>query len=156
MKEIQLTHGFVTQVDDWNYEELNKYGWVACRTRKDGPYYARRFTGSGSIYMHRQIMGVTDKTQVDHKNGDTFNNLEENLRLCGFSQQNMNQRPQTGCSSRFKGVFFTKRDNLFIAYINKDHKRHYLGSYKVEEEAALAYNKAATELFGEFARLNVL
>ena len=32
----------------------------------------------------------------------------------------------------------------------------YLGMYKTKEEAALAYNKKAIELFGEFAQLNII
>ncbi len=35
-------------------------------------------------------------------------------------------------------------------------KAYYLGSYKTPEEAASAYNKAAKELAGEFAYLNVV
>jgi hypothetical protein len=38
--------------------------------------------------------------------------------------------------------------------INK--KRIHLGYFKNEEEAAIAYNVAAVELYGEYARLNII
>jgi len=39
--------------------------------------------------------------------------------------------------------------------IGYDGKLYHLGYFADEEEAARAYNAAATEHFGEFARLNV-
>ena len=39
---------------------------------------------------------------------------------------------------------------------NSGKSRISLGRYSTEEEAAVAYNQKAVELFGEFARLNVL
>jgi hypothetical protein len=38
--------------------------------------------------------------------------------------------------------------------IKINHKSHYIGIFKDEEEAARAYDKAARELHGEFAALN--
>jgi hypothetical protein len=43
-----------------------------------------------------------------------------------------------------------------VASINKDGKCFYLGVFTNQEEAALAYNKAAIQLHGEFACLNII
>ena len=42
----------------------------------------------------------------------------------------------------------------YRASIVKNRKKYNLGSYPTPELAALAYNKKAKELFGEFALLN--
>lgn len=57
---------------------------------------------------------------------------------------------------RDKGVCWHKRYSKWQADIAIKGDRHYLGSYTSEEEAALAYNTAAIERFGEFARLNII
>ena len=57
-------------------------------------------------------------------------------------------------TSGFRGVYFTKRANKWIAAIEKDKKKYHLGHYDTPEEAARAYDAKAKELFGEFARLN--
>jgi hypothetical protein len=35
-------------------------------------------------------------------------------------------------------------------------KRFHIGYYNIEEDAALAYNEKAIELFGEFVCLNII
>jgi hypothetical protein len=39
-------------------------------------------------------------------------------------------------------------------YVHVEGKTRYLGSFKNEDEAAVAYNAAALKTWGEFARLN--
>ena len=67
-------------------------------------------------------------------------------------------KKDTRTHSIYKGVSYMdnsqKRVKRWLAYIDKDKKRKYLGYFHTQEEAALAYNQAAVENFGEFARLN--
>ena len=61
--------------------------------------------------------------------------------------------------SGYKGVYecFTpSKKGMWKALITKNYVSHKLGYFTTKEEAALAYNKAAVELHGEFARLNVI
>lgn len=96
--------------------------------------------------------------EIDHINGIRHDNRIENLRAATRSTNSQNQTVQK-CkkSSQYKGVSYSnavRMKNKWVAYITLNKKRTYLGSFSSEEEAALAYNKKAIELFGEFAKLN--
>ena len=100
---------------------------------------------------------------VDHIDGNGLNNQRSNLRIATRLQNLKNKVVQVGkIHSKYKGVCkqVCKHGDKIYAYwtalITSDFKRHYLGTFKTEEEAALAYNKKAVELHGEFANLNKL
>jgi hypothetical protein len=57
-------------------------------------------------------------------------------------------------TSQYRGVSWNRDHHLWVARINMHGKTKYLGSFPTQEEAALAYNAAAQEYFGEFALLN--
>jgi hypothetical protein len=63
----------------------------------------------------------------------------------------MNTRSRPG-TSRFKGV--CRKREKWRAQIVKDGKQKSLGTYTTEEAAAHSYDRAALEMFGEFANLN--
>jgi len=48
------------------------------------------------------------------------------------------------------------RKDSWTSRITKDGKEIHIGCFTTPEDAALAYNKKAKELFGEFATLNVV
>ena len=90
---------------------------------------------------------------VDHVNHDTLDNRKSNLRVCS-NRENMMNQVQNGGSSKYKGVSFSKKQRKYAAYISIDRRRRHLGTFETEEEAAIAYNTAAIEHYGEFAYLN--
>lgn len=57
-------------------------------------------------------------------------------------------------TSRFRGVCFYRSRNAWIAYITANDRRVHLGYFVHEEEAAEAYDKAASKLHGRKAKLN--
>ena len=89
---------------------------------------------------------------LDHINGDSLDNRIENLRKCNMSQNKGNSRVYKNNLSGAKGVFQDKETGKYRVTIQCKRKRKYIGSYHKLEEAKEAYIKAATELFGEFAR----
>lgn len=91
---------------------------------------------------------------IDHIDGNGLNNQKANLRPCSRSQNMANQKIRTSSITGFKGVHFNKRDLVFTAFIRLNRKLKYLGSFKDAQDAAAAYNAAAIENFGEFAKLN--
>jgi hypothetical protein len=155
MKEIELTQGKVAIVDDDMFEELSSVKWYARKDRMTGNYYAvRSHHGVKFLYMHRVVLRAPDGAQVDHANRNTLDNRRENLRLCSDSQNRANTPKYLQATSRYKGVCWEARYNKWRAVIYKDRKRRFLGNFQDEIDAARAYDKAAVELFGEFACLN--
>lgn len=160
MKIIHLTNGYESMVDDEDFERLTTHKWKAQKGHKT--MYAVRNRWGNKKYivqaMHRIIMGLSDpKLFVDHRDGNGLNNQKYNLRIATKSQNNANRTAKKGGTSKYLGVCRIKNtNNKFQANIRKDNKKYGLGYFHTEEAAALAYNKAATRLHGEFAKLNII
>lgn len=162
MKEIQLTRGYVTQVDDEDYDYLMQWKWYA-RTVTRIPYAARgekkgRRTKKGrkttyTVFMHRAIMNPTEKLQVDHIDHDGLNNQRSNLRICTHKQNMRNSRSRSNSRSKYLGVSYNSNGHI-VAQITINLKHNFLGVFKTEEDAARSYDIAAKQAFGEFANLN--
>ena len=160
MKEILLTQGFAAIVDNEDYEELSRLKWH-CSTRGNRPghlYAVRRQSAKsgkrGKMRMHRVIMNAPDGMEVDHIDGDELNNQRANLRVCTRKQNGRSRGKHVAKTSRYKGVYLDKVSGKWRAIIQPDGGAKGLGAHGTEREAARAYNKAAIEEFGTFARLN--
>jgi len=156
-KEIQLTQGYVTLVDDEDYEWLTQWKWRALKSRND--WYAvrtiTRWLGKReAIYMHRAIMDAPDKMDIDHRDGNGLNNQRDNLRVCTTAQNAMNQSKHADNTSGFKGVCWDKQNGKWKARIQVNGTNQHLGHFPTAEDAARAYDAASIEYHGEFAWLN--
>lgn len=159
MKEIKLTQGKVTLVDDEDYDWLNLWRWqvdgkgYACRTEIISYDRSTKERKTRTIKMHRLIMDAPSDMQVDHIDRDKLKNIRSNLRLCTNAENGRNQNKQKGnWSSKYKGV--TKVGEKYRARIRLDGKLIHIGYFSTEEDAGIAYNEHALKLHGEFARLN--
>lgn len=162
MKEIILTQDKVALVDDHWYEELNNLKWFYhTGTRALTGYawhYIPKTMPAEYLVMHRLIMKAEKGQQIDHIDRNGLNNLESNLRFSTQSQNMHNTGLQSNNTHGVKGVCFHRRcvSRPWSARIHINKKSISLGYFATKEEAALAYNKAALELLGEFAVLNKL
>jgi len=164
MRKIRLTNNKYVLVDNEDYDYLNSLKWYAIRSGKN--YYARRnvskkengITTRGYIHMQYLIVDCPKGLLIDHKDRNTLNNQKSNLRICTKSQNNVN-RAAYG-KSKYMGVHY--RDNKYKDHINRsivasiqvNRVLKYIGAFKTDEDAAMAYDKEALKLHGEFASLN--
>ena len=151
MKEIPLTQDQVTLVDDEDYNNLMQYKWCFYRGKKS---YHTGYAGNSILGdIHRFLLEPNRGQYIDHKDGNGLNNQRDNLRICTRSQNMMNQKKTRG-TSKYKGVYYVKSRNKWTSAIKHNRKSIFLGQFREEKDAALAYNLRAKEIFGEFARLN--
>jgi len=158
MTEIQLTQDQVTKISDEDYAVISAHRWYAALTVR-GEYVAGSWISGRNVDMSRYLLSAPPELTVDHIDGDKLNNQRSNIRLATNAQNcwNGGKKLRRGkASSKYKGVSYHSRDYVWQANIRKDYKLYYLGSFDSEEAAAVAYNTAAIEMFGEFANPNVI
>ena len=140
-------------MDDEDYGWLNEYkcclnkdGYTTCSIKINGKWTTKR--------IHRLIMKEPIDLQIDHIDMNKLNNQKNNLRIVTKSQNMMNRRSLKNSSSKFKGVTWNKMAKKWKSSINKNKVKYHLGYFVDEIDAAVAYNRAAKELFKEYAYLN--
>jgi hypothetical protein len=144
--------GRFTLVDSDVYEWAKDYSW---HVTMEG-YAAAPFRQADGKYKIKKLHILVNETPpdkvTDHINGDSLDNRRENLRTATRAQNCHNSKPRPG-GSKFKGV--SPRGSSWRATIMANGKRHHLGFFSSEMDAARAYDQAATFYHGEFARLNL-
>jgi len=156
-KSIPLTQGFSATVDAEDYSRLSRFRWFA-KKRNDGKFVALRMRrkyeigNTKFVAMHRLVVDAPEGIQVDHINLDSLDNRRCNLRVCTNGNNQMNSALRSHNTSGYKGVDFSQ--GMWRARIVKQGKEVFLGRFDSPEEAAGAYDRAANDLFGEFAKTN--
>lgn len=159
MKKIKLTKNKYAIVDDEDYPYLNRFNWHAAK--KGNNYYAvmtkikRKLGVDFGIYMHEFVINLNSYDCITFLNKNTLDYRKENLFGVSNGVKAARAKKRNGDhTSKYKGVCFRERTGLYEARITKNKKTYYLGSFKDEQKAAIAYNKKAKELYGKFAYQN--
>lgn len=154
-REIPLSRGLVAVIDEADFGLVSQYSWHAMPGRHT--FYASRSwwvpaaKRTKSQPMHALLTGWS---RVDHIDGDGLNNRRSNLRPASMQENRRNSQSASGSSSKFKGV--KRQGKAWVAVIGvRPGVQQYLGYFGSEVAAAQAYDDAARELFGDFARLNL-
>ena len=139
-------------VDDEDYDRLVCYSWYL-QPRSHSVQRRDYSLEKSNISIASDVMQKLGY-MYDHIDGNPLNNQKSNLRRCTYSTNAMNRKKIDGTVSKYKGVSWSKQHNKWMAKIGINGSRIYLGLHDSEEEAAMAYNRKAVELFKEFANLN--
>jgi len=154
-------------VDEADYDLVKDYSWWEhFPEQSDRLSYAygvklpRKRTGEKVVKMHRLIMNETEKTKLlDHVDGNGLNNCRNNLEYITVAQNIQKAdfdpaRNKRKRHSKFRGVSYLEWHGKYLAYVNCNGKREYLGYFTTEEEAARVRDARAKQLHGKYARLN--
>lgn len=133
-------------IDLGDIEKVGKHRWYASTKG-----YVK---SQDNLRLHRLVMDAPEGYLVDHVNRIPLDNRKSNLRLCTPAENSRNVGVSQSNSTGFKGVYFEKLNNKYRARIKYNGKRVSLGCYENAVDAAIAYDKKAIELFGDFAYTN--
>lgn len=150
-----LSSGYKFYFDLDDYEKINNFCW---HKHKDG--YLRTRVGvysNGKNHyelMHRWILNLSDsKLEVDHINGNIFDNRKANLRIVSGFDNAKNMRLPRDNKSGHKGVCFSNRENKWKAYIQYNNKKIHLGTFSLYDDAVKVRELAEIKYFGEYNRV---
>jgi AP2 domain/HNH endonuclease len=146
-------------IDTADYSLVKGHRWYAKsvhyikKYKAAETYYARAARLSAS--MEHLLLPPVDGKTIDHIDRNSLNNKRSNLRYATPAQQTMNQRRANPTkTSKYRGVSWNKNTQKFRTIITLQGKKTHVGLYESEEDAARAYDAAAIQHFGEFARTN--
>jgi hypothetical protein len=145
-KKRPIDGALIDAADRWLLEEG---GW-----RVVTGYLVRHVSGGPypwpKEFLHRLLMNPPPGMQVDHINGNRLDNRRCNLRLCTTTQNGQNKGLSRANTSGIRGVRF--ENGKWVARIRVNWVLRQLGGYSTPEEASEAYQRAARDAWGEFAR----
>lgn len=142
-------------MDDVDYDRVIAHPRPWHAYLHHGVWRAKDWAG---LSMHRLVVGAEPGQQVDHVNRDGLDNRRANLRLATNGQNRANSR--SASASGYKGVYRVPNKGVYRttdkwrAQIRAGGRIIHLGYFGDAETAARAYDAAAREYFGEFARGN--
>jgi len=108
------------------------------------------------VFVHRLVgaafYGLTRDHVIDHRNHNTHDLTQ--IRVATPTENARNSHGRKNSTSRFKGVSWDRTRANWYAYISLNGRTKSLGRYQNEEDAARAYDAAASIAWGVFAFLN--
>lgn len=142
-------------VDNEDYPVLSRLVWYL-DTRTGQPVAHLWQDRTVALRMHRLLKPYKINFRLTYKDSNPLNNQKDNLVYKSPTELIQGAEKRQGSSSKYKGVTFSpeRKGNQWLARINKNGKKHFLGYHPTQVEAALAYNVAAQELYGDDAYIN--
>jgi|SRR5688572_3424658 len=132
-------------------EELERVSSIKWRIHPQG--YALGKANGQNTSLHRFVFGPTKASDIDHVNGNRLDNRKANLRACSHAQNIQNRGVDKRNRFGLKGVSLTCTGK-YGAEIRAFGKHVWLGSFDSPIDAAMAWDRAALEMHGPFARTN--
>lgn len=124
------------------------YAWYPIYNKSTNSFYVRGNQSSSSenrknTSLHRWIKDAYGDIKVDHKDHDTLNNTDKNLRIVTNYQNSQNRKgPNSNNKSGIRGVHWHKKDKRWRVKVCVDGKNPITISFKTIEEAKRAAEDA--------------
>lgn len=153
IKELRYDNGdlYWTCQDRNNSRDLSKP--VGCVNSKGYRVFSKL---RKQYYTHIVIFFMKNgylPEQVDHKDGNTLNNFDWNLRASTVAQNQWNSRKSSRNRSGTKGVSWDKKAGRWHVSVCANGKRHFGGLHITLERAVETANKLRRELHGSFTKI---
>jgi len=152
MTDILITtstnHRIIVSQEDYEFYLVNKW-----HVSKFG-YLVRRIDTKTIIWFSREVakrMGLDTTKIIDHIDRNRLNNSRDNLRAATKQQNNSNKSKPATNTSGYKGVYFDNKAKKWRSQISIKNQTKYLGIFTDIVDAAKAYDRAAIEIYGDFA-----
>ena len=155
---IRKPNGYNLKTREWNtgsvkacYQKTPRFYYkvtISISTKEDNTT-SKRKDKRKDLYVHRLVAKAfvdfySDDLQVDHIDGDSFNNNVNNLRYATRRQNQSNQSMHR--NGKLPGTFYDKKSvKKWRAKCSHNNITIHLGSYDTEQEAHEAYTKYLEE-----------
>lgn len=156
-KKIPLGNSLFALIDDDDYPYISRFNWSI----SDGFVRSVFQTIQGWSHGINLAQFLIHKPRssdfwLDHLDGNLLNFSKANLeyKRVGVKIHQKNKIP--GTTSKYKWVYYDEKYNRWRAYISKNKKRYWLGSFREEEDAVKCFNRKSIELYGDQAFQNII
>lgn len=156
---VKVHPGMKVKIDREDLKRVEKHSWrvtYGTTGRKRVVTSVRGPKGVRSLTLGKFLMNPPKGKQVyPRRFNEELDYRKGNLIVCTLKErQRLLPKNRTDASSNFRGVSRDRASGKWRASIEVDGHSINLGQYKLESEAALAYNKAAKKYFGSLAYQN--
>jgi len=150
-----------TLINAEDYALVKDYKWQAHWNWTNNSFYARttlRLQGQRPkhLRLHRMLFGneLDGSLQIDHRNHVTLDNRRKNLRTATPAESGRNRKLRRDNLCGLKGVHRDRAGRWRARIKDQSGRLLSLGTFSTAVAAASAYDLAAKQLHGEFARPN--
>lgn len=132
--------------------------WSVVWSKQLKSFYCKGNIGTSTkIYLHRWITDCPGNMQVDHRNNDTLDNEDENLRVATSGENHQNRSgANRNSKSGVRGVFWDKQHKKWQARFELNGKKKHVGLFVTLQEAESAVKLARSKYmpFSKEAQIN--
>ena len=147
------------KIDREDLKRVSEHSWRVTKGTTGRPRVVtsiRKPEGVRSITLGKFLMKPPKGKQVyPRRFNEGLDYRKSNLIVCTLQErQRLLPKKRVSATSDYRGVSYVKKQKMWRAAIQVKGRTINLGNYKLEAEAALAYNKAAKKYFGSIAYQN--
>ena len=113
-----------------------------------------RIKGRKLITLHRFVSNAPQGKEVDHLNGNVFDNRICNLRICNRSENCSNRKVIKNRSSGYRNVYKnTIQDSYRLSFVKYD-KTHHVCVFRSRHVAGIFADQVLVRIVGTFVQRN--